>query len=151
MEFTVSEIGVVSSPVKDGVDTQWGEVTSEIQIQQQFKGSLKGLETFSHAIIVFYMHRSTFNLETDLQRKPQGRDDMPSIGIFSQRAKHRPNPIGITVVAIVSVNDDSLKVKGLDAIDGSPVLDIKPYYPVFDLKEEALTPKWVDLLMKDYF
>jgi tRNA (Thr-GGU) A37 N-methylase len=76
---------------------------------------------------------------------------MPLIGIFAQRAKHRPNPIGITSVQIVSVQENSLKVRGLDAIDGTPVLDIKPYFPIYDLKDTATTPQWVDILMKDYF
>jgi tRNA (Thr-GGU) A37 N-methylase len=54
-------------------------------------------------------------------------------------------------VEIVSVEENSIEVKGLDAIDGTPVLDIKPYYPVYDMKKEATTPEWVDILMRDYF
>ncbi|WP_010244317.1 tRNA (N6-threonylcarbamoyladenosine(37)-N6)-methyltransferase TrmO [Acetivibrio cellulolyticus] len=151
MELKLESIGIVKSPVIEGVDNNWGEVKSEIIVDSEFAAGLKGLEEFSHAIIVYFMHKSSFCIETDLQRRPQGRDDMPIEGIFSQRAKHRPNPIGITSVQIVSVQDNILRVKGLDAIDGTPVLDIKPYYPVYDMKQEAKTPEWVDVLMKNYF
>ena len=76
---------------------------------------------------------------------------MPEVGIFAQRAKHRPNPIGITAVELVTREGNVLKVRGLDAIDGTPVLDIKPYYPAFDLIEKPEVPEWVKRLMLDYF
>ena len=76
---------------------------------------------------------------------------MPIVGIFSQRAKDRPNPIGITAVKIVDVGDDYLEVRGLDAINTTPVLDIKPYYPEYDRIKNPATPNWVKRLMKGYF
>lgn len=151
MEFKLHSIGIVHSPVKEGVDHDWGEVLSEVHVDPAYAEGLKGLSDFSHCILIFYMDRSSFDPETDLIRRPQGREDMPETGIFSQRAKHRPNPIGITAAGILSVKGNILKVKGLDAIDGTPVLDIKPYFPVYDMRPEARTPEWVDLLMKDYF
>ena len=75
---------------------------------------------------------------------------MPLVGIFSQRGKNRPNRIGMTSVEIVAVTDDTLVVKGLDAVDGTPVLDIKPYYPVYD-RRDATVPEWVNRLMEHYF
>lgn len=75
---------------------------------------------------------------------------MPLVGIFSKRGKDRPNRIGMTSVEIVSVSEDRLVVKGLDAIDGTLILDIKPYYPVYD-KKDAVVPEWVDRLMEHYF
>ena len=72
------------------------------------------------------------------------------VGIFSQRAKDRPSPIGVTSCEIVRIEGGILSVRGLDAINGTPVLDIKPYYPVYDQKA-AQTPAWVDVLMKEYF
>jgi tRNA-Thr(GGU) m(6)t(6)A37 methyltransferase TsaA len=92
-----------------------------------------------------------FDAARDLVRRPQGRADMPKLGIFAQRAKHRPNPIGVTTVELVKVEDNVLTVRGLDAIDGTPVLDIKPYFPVFDRVDEANVPEWVNRLMGDYF
>ncbi len=76
---------------------------------------------------------------------------MPEVGIFAQRAKDRPNPIGITAVKIVTVGSGYLEVKGLDAINGTLILDIKPYYPQYDLINDAKVPEWVERLMKDYF
>jgi tRNA (Thr-GGU) A37 N-methylase len=73
------------------------------------------------------------------------------VGIFSQRAKDRPNPIGITAVEIISVGDDYLEIKGLDAINETPILDIKPYYPHYDKIDSPKVPEWVDRLMKNYF
>ena len=76
---------------------------------------------------------------------------MPEVGIFAQRAKHRPNPIGITAVELIERRGGVLVVKGLDAIDGTPVLDIKPYCPAFDSRPAARAPQWFETLMKNYF
>jgi tRNA (Thr-GGU) A37 N-methylase len=77
--------------------------------------------------------------------------DMPYVGILSQRAKHRPNPIGITAVKLIKVKANVLKVQGLDTIDGTPILDLKPYYPQYDTIAEARTPGGVDIIMSEYF
>jgi tRNA-Thr(GGU) m(6)t(6)A37 methyltransferase TsaA len=144
-------IGVVRSPVKEGVDEGWGSVVAEIHLREEYAPGLRGLEEFSHVIVVFLMHQATFSPSDDLVRHPRGRADMPKVGIFAQRAKHRPNPIGLTAVRLLSVAGNVLIVQGLDAIDGSPVLDIKPYFPVFDRVDEATTPERVDRLMEGYF
>jgi len=90
----IKYIGTITSPVTDAVDEKWGEVISEIHLDESLAPGLKGLEDFSHIIVIFYMHKSSFDKRTDLIRHPQGRKDMPETGIFAQRAKHRPNPIG---------------------------------------------------------
>ncbi len=144
-------IGIVQSPVMEGVDENWGDVVAKIRLRDGLAKGLAGLEQFSHAIVVFYMHQSSFQPEDDLIRRPRGRQDMPPVGIFAQRAKHRPNPIGLTAVEIVEVSAGTLTVKGLDAIDGTPVLDIKPYVPAFDRVSDAHTPEWIDRLMQGYF
>ncbi len=144
-------IGTVRSPVSEGVDKDWGGVVAEIHLADHLAPGLRGLEQFSHVLVVFFMHKSSFAPETDLVRRPQGRSDMPESGIFAQRAKHRPNPIGVTAVELVSVHGNVVTVKGLDAIDETPVLDIKPYFPVYDRVEKALVPEWVYRLMIGYF
>ncbi len=146
----LEQIGVVRSPVTEGVDEGWGSVTSEVVIDEGYAHGLTGLDAFSHVLVVFYMHRYTFDADSDLVRRPQGRPDMPEVGIFAQRAKHRPNPIGVTAVELVSLEGNVVTVRGLDAIDGTPVLDVKPYFPAFD-RRGADTPSWVDDLMKNYF
>lgn len=144
-------IGTVESPVRDAVDESWGSIESKIHLKSSFASGLQGIDGFSHIIVVFFMHQSTFDPASDLVRRPQGRPDMPQIGIFAQRARHRPNPIGITAVRLIGIEGNVLKVKGLDAIDGTPVLDIKPYFPAFDRVQGAVIPEWVERLMEGYF
>jgi len=144
-------IGLVRSPVTEGVDCGWGGVVSEIHVDGALADGLKGLESFSHVLVLFHMHRSTWTPASDLIRRPQGRSDMPELGIFAQRAKHRPNPIGVTAVRLLGVDGNVLRGQGRDAIDGTPVLDIKPYFPRFDTRTDASIPEWVERLMVEYF
>lgn len=146
-----SYIGYIKTLISQKVDHNWGENCSEIVIHEDLADGLKGLTDFSHIIVVFHLNEAKFIKENHLVRKPQGRKSMPDIGIFAQRGKDRPNPIGITAVKLISVNRNIISVRGLDAINGTPVLDIKPYYPQYDLKSDAQVPDWVNILMKDYF
>ena len=151
MKIEFESIGTVNNSVTDKKDIGWGENVSRIVINPELKGGLMGLSEFSHIVVVYYLHEAKFNMEKHLTRRPRDREDMPLSGIFSQRAKDRPNPIGITSVKLVSVDDNVITVKGLDAVDGTPVLDIKPYFPVYDSKSNAEIPEWVDRLMDNYF
>ncbi len=144
-------IGFVRNEIIHPYYHEWGEVLSEIIINKEFAKGLIGLDDFSHALIIFYMHQATYVEEKHLVRHPQEREELPKIGIFAQRAKHRPNPIGITAVQIIEIKENILSVKGLDAINDTPVLDIKPYFPDFDFREGAKTPEWVQEVMKYYF
>lgn len=144
-------IGTVQSPQTEAVDEGWGEIVSEIKLQSGLGAGLEGLSDFSHALVIFFMHEARFDWKNDVVRRPQGRGDMPDIGIFSQRARTRPNSIGVTAVEIIKVEGDVVSVKGLDAIDGTPVLDIKPYFPQYDHVEDAKVPDWVGRLMEGYF
>ena len=149
--MNLEPIGIVHAPVSAQVDERWGDVVSEIHLVEPLASGLLGIETFSHALVLFFMHEAAFDPAADLVRRPRGRDDLPEVGIFAQRAKHRPNPIGLTAVRIVGHEGNVLRVQGLDAIDGTPVLDIKPYVPVFARVDGAVTPPWVDEIMTDYF
>ena len=150
-DIRISPIGVVHNSILEPVDEDWGKVVSRISVGKSYAPGLRGLNQFSHAIILTYFHRAEFDAEKHLVRRPRGLPSMPDIGIFSQRAKDRPNPIGVTSVSILRVGDDFLEVRGLDAIDGTPVLDIKPYYPQFDLVTQPSIPAWVNELMAGYF
>lgn len=150
-EIKLEPIGYVLSSVTERMDKNWGEIKSKIILNSEYTGALLGLENFSHVIIVTYLHQAKYEKEKHLQRRPRNLETMPKVGIFSQRAKDRPNPIGITAVKIISVGDDYLEIKGLDAINETPVLDIKPYYPQYDKIDSAKVPEWVDRLMKNYF
>ncbi len=144
-------IGSVRSPVREGRDDAWGGVVSEIVLRSELAAGLQGLDGCSHALVVYWMHEARFDPAAHLVRRPRDRADLPELGIFAQRAKHRPNPIGVTSVRIVRIEGATLGVQGLDAIDGTPVLDVKPHFPVFDAPDGATVPAWVDELMTGYF
>ena len=150
-KIKLEPIGYVLSSVNERMDENWGEIKSKIILNSKHTGALLGLENFSHAIIVSYLHQANYKKEKHLQRRPRNLETMPKVGIFSQRAKDRPNPIGITAVEIITVGDDYLEIKGLDAINETPILDIKPYYPHYDKIDSPKVPEWVDRLMKNYF
>jgi tRNA (adenine37-N6)-methyltransferase len=149
--FLLKPIGVVQSPVKEPVDENWGAVTSRILLEPEYGPGLFGLGDFSHVTVVTYLHKASFDPARHLQRRPRGLEHMPKVGIFSQRAKDRPNPLGVTAVKLLAVGENQITVQGLDAIDGTPVIDIKPYYPQYDRVDTASVPAWVDELMKRYF
>ena len=150
-ELVLRPVGYVSSAFAEREDKDWGETEARVRLKPEFAGALLGLEGFSHVLIVTYLHKAAYERERHLQRRPRNLETMPVVGILSQRAKNRPNPIGVTAVKVVGVGHDFLDVKGLDAIDGTPVLDIKPYYPQFDRIAEPRVPEWVDRLMVGYF
>ena len=149
--FALRPIGFVRSPVTDAVDEGWGVVESRIVLEPEYRPGLRGLGDFSHVVVVALLHGARFDPARHLIRRPRGLAEMPELGIFAQRAKDRPNPLGITVVRLLAVEPDSIAVRGLDAIDGTPVLDLKPYFPEFDSARDAVVPGWVERLMRGYF
>ena len=144
-------IGFVKSDVTEKVDSGWGAVVSQIVVDEDLKDGLKGLDGFSHLKIIYHLNEAGFVKERDLVRRPKNREDLPLVGIFAQRSKDRPNGIGISSVKLISVDDNVVTVQGFDAINNTPVFDIKPYYSRYDLKPDATTPEWVDVIMQDYF
>lgn len=151
MKIEIEPIGFVRSPVHDPVEENWGKVVSEIHIDEALAPGLKNLEDWSHVVVIFYMHEIRFDPERHLVRRPRGRDDMPQVGAFAHRSRYHPNTIGITAVRMVGVEGNIVRVRGLDAIDGTPVLDIKPYAPVYDGVQEPMVPAWFIRLMQGYF
>jgi tRNA-Thr(GGU) m(6)t(6)A37 methyltransferase TsaA len=149
--FAVEPIGWVRGPVSEPVDEAWGAVESNIVVEPALRAGLRGLEDFSHLVVVTLLHRARFEPQRHLVRRPRRLAEMPQLGIFAQRAKDRPNPLGVTTVAIVAVREDGVAVRGLDAIDGTPVLDLKPYFAEFDAVAGARAPAWVAALMRGYF
>jgi len=150
-EIRLSPIGHVRSEVTLQRDDAWGAVAARLELLPEFVPGLLGLEEFSHAVVLTYLHEATYDPGRHLRRKPRGLEHLPTIGIFAQRAKDRPNPIGVTAVRIVAVDEGALLVRGLDAIDGTPILDIKPYVPDFDKVTDATVPAWLREIMQGYF
>ncbi len=149
--FSLRAIGRVVSPVTERTDSGWGEVVSRVVLEPEYRPGLAGLGDFSHVIVVTLLDRASFDPARHLVRRPRGLASMPLLGIFAQRAKDRPNPIGITAVPLLEVAQDGITVRGLDAVDGTPVLDLKPYVPQYDAVASPKVPAWVDELMRGYF
>jgi tRNA-Thr(GGU) m(6)t(6)A37 methyltransferase TsaA len=144
-------IGVVRNAVREPTDEGWGRVVSEVVLDEAFAAGLDGIEEFSHVLILYWMHRAAETEPVRMRRRPQGRADMPEVGIFAQRARHRPNPLGVTAARLLRRDGRRLVVQGLDAIDGTPVVDVKPYVPQFDSVETPRVPEWFHRLMEGYF
>lgn len=148
-----SPIGVVHSPALEPVANVWGGIKCRIDLDSSrfTPECLRGLGDFSHVEVVFFFHRVPESEIATGSRHPRNRPGSPSVGIFAQRGKARPNRIGVTICRLLSVKDLSLEVLGLDAIDGTPVLDIKPYMREFAARGEIRQPEWVEELMRGYW
>jgi tRNA-Thr(GGU) m(6)t(6)A37 methyltransferase TsaA len=149
--ITLRAIARVRNDITQPVDTGWGNVQSAIVLKPEWEGAFDGLDQFSHALILTYLHQvAAGHPKIPVRRHPRNRADMPLLGVLSQRARVRPNPIGVTACEIISADARELIVRGLDAIDGTPVLDVKPYVPLFDRIESPVVPPWVNELFTDY-
>lgn len=152
-QITLRPIGRVGSPRTEVIDDDWGTIENTIALDaDQFTEAVTaGLGEFSHVDVVFFFDRVDEAKITLGSRHPRNREDWPLVGIFAQRAKARPNRIGVTTCELVSVDGLTLTVRGLDAIDGTPVLDIKPHVVEFQARGEVRQPDWMHQLMKGYW
>jgi tRNA-Thr(GGU) m(6)t(6)A37 methyltransferase TsaA len=149
----VEPIGWVRSSRSDPIDDDWDAVTATISLDaERFSPeALAGLDQFSHVEVVFVFDQvEAADIETGA-RHPRGNVEWPEVGIFAQRAKMRPNRIGVSVCRLVEVDRLVLRVQGLDAIDGTPVLDIKPYMSEFGARGDVHQPAWSRELMAGYW
>jgi len=140
----VKPIGVVRSSVKEPRMGGWESLESTIVVQDRWAGALDGLEAFSHIFVIYWIHLvSERAQETTTHVHPRGDHRIPLQGVFATRSPVRPNPIGLKVVALVERRGNVLRVRGLDAIDGTPVLDLKPYFFYYDGVPESTVADWV--------
>ncbi|SEP64641.1 tRNA-Thr(GGU) m(6)t(6)A37 methyltransferase TsaA [Faunimonas pinastri] len=153
MSFTIEPIGSVRGGRAEPVDDDWGSSRSVVQLDESLftADALAGLEAFSHAEVTFLFHLVPPEEIERGSRHPRGRRDWPLVGIFAQRGKNRPNRIGVTICRILAVEGTRLEVEGLDAIDGTPVIDIKPVMREFLPRAEVHQPEWVSELMARYW
>lgn len=142
-KITLTAIGVVKNNIKKPRFGSFKNEVSEIILKEKFTDALKGIEDYSHLIIVFWMDKVKDKVIT---HRPQGNPDVPIVGIFSCRCPQRPNPVAVTTVKLLSRQGNKLKVKGLDILNGTPIIDIKPYWPVYDEVKGVKIPKWVNKL-----
>lgn len=143
--ITLKPIGVVRNEVKELPRPKQGfrEIVSDIVISDSLTESLDGLEDFSHIVVLFWMHRLAADAELPIKRHPVGKEELPLVGVLAWRSASRPNSIGKTTVRLLQRQGNILRVKGLDAIDGTPIIDIKPHVPGYDSAVDATVPSWL--------
>jgi len=144
-EIKLNPVAIVRNEIAETGLRDSSETISDIIVNHQFSDALDGLGQFSHMIIIFWMHKSPAWDTSMSKTHPQRRTDLPLVGIFATRSPVRPNPIGVTVVELLGRKDNILTVKGLDTVDNTPVLDIKPYFPPKH-DERIKVPDWVNKL-----
>ncbi len=141
--MTLKAIGVVRNEVKQPLRHGWREIVSDIVVNSNLTEALDNLDEFSHIIVLYWMHQLPAGKQLSLKVHPMGKPELPLVGRFATRSPNRPNPVGQATVRLLERRGNILKVKGLDAIDGTPVIDIKPYIPGYDSASDAKAPPWI--------
>jgi tRNA-Thr(GGU) m(6)t(6)A37 methyltransferase TsaA len=152
MPYTMEPVAFVTAVRANPEDDFWGgEVAAMTLIDSIDESALHGLETFSHVEVIFVFNQVSDDKVVLGARHPRNNEVWPKVGIFAQRAKGRPNRMGSTICKLIAVEGRTLKVRELDAIDGTPVLDIKPVIKEFLPREPTHQPSWVTELMSSYW
>ena len=151
MNILLEPVAFVKNTRTDLSDDFWGSVVSELELVENLPAeAFNGIDEFSHLEIIFYFNKSDKS-KIVFSGHPRGNKDWPDTGIFAQRKKDRPNALGLTIVELVKREGNKIWVRYLDAIDGTPVLDIKPVMKEFLPVNEILQPEWSKELMKKYW
>jgi len=152
MQISLDPIGYIRGGRVEASDDNWAAEIAAIELVKPYDAqSILGIEAFSHLEIVCFFHQvSEDSIETG-SRHPRGNKDWPSVGIFAQRGRNRPNRLGVSIARLVGCQGTQLIVAGLDAIDGTPVLDIKPVMKEFLPQGEIRQPEWSTELMRGYW
>ena len=152
--IVLQQLGEIRAPRTEVIDDFWGNTISTIELDGSLFTSeaVQGLSDFSHLLVVYYLDKVADEKVLWSAGHPRGNRDWPKVGIFAQRKKDRPNKIGVSICELLEVNGLTLKVKALDAIDRTPVLDIKPHVKEFNPKSDKVRqPAWMTELMKNYY
>lgn len=150
--LSMKPVGTVRSTRKKVTDDDWLRESVHIELNPGFQAdALAGLTEFSHVEVLFFMDQVEPQKIEVSARHPRNNPEWPKIGIFAQRGKNRPNQIGLTVCEILKVEGSKLHLKGLDAVEGTPVLDIKPWMSEFGPRGPVRQPEWSRELMSDYW
>lgn len=140
----IKPLGIAKNNIEKPTLPGWKDVITKIIIDKNYAKGLDGIEDYSHIIIVYWMDKER---ECHLKHHPQGRNDIPFVGIFACRCPQRPNRIAISTVESVGRKGNVITVKGLDIVNGTSILDIKPYTPQYDEVKKAKVPTWVSKLV----
>jgi tRNA-Thr(GGU) m(6)t(6)A37 methyltransferase TsaA len=151
MEIKLKPIATVRNSRTELIDDNWAQIISEIELANDIPTEVFSCITdFSHLEIIFYFDKAKQE-EIIYSGRPRGNPSYPVAGIFAQRKKDRPNSIGLCIVELIAHRERVIVVKYLDAIEGTPVLDIKPVFKEFQPKGKIRQPAWVGDLMKGYW
>ena len=152
MNYNVRAIAFIRNERSEALDDNWDDVVSTVELAQDVPSeSLRGLADFSHGEIVFFADWAEDVPPAPWHRRPRGRTEWPDVGVFAQRNKDRPNRILLTTVAIETLTERSFSARGLDGIDGTPVLDIKPVFRWSVPSGELRVASWSEELGQHYF
>jgi tRNA (Thr-GGU) A37 N-methylase len=153
VSLALTPIGRVRGGRAEPTDDAWGTVEAEIRLDPAVLGpeAALGLDAFSHVVVVFVFDRIDPAKVERNARHPRGRTDWPRAGILAQRGSPRPNRLGVTCCRLLGVDGMVLRVQGLDAIDGTPVLDVKPHMTGFDPRGGVREPDWAREIMQGYW
>ena len=141
---SIDPIGAVSNGEHDPARLDWSEVESAIGMREGLGETLLGLEGYSHVIVIGWLDRVPAELRRRPRAYPAGDERLPLQGALALRGGARPNPLSLTVCRLLAVEGDSVRVRGLDLVDGTPVLDLKPYVPFYDAPPGATIPRWAE-------
>jgi len=151
MDILLQPVAFVKNTRTDLSDDYWGNIVSEIELAEGIPAkAFNGIDEFSHLEIIFHFDKSDKSKAVFFGH-PRGNINWPEVGIYAQRKRDRPNAIGITMVELIKRESNKIWVKYLDAIDGTPILDIKPVMKEFLPAGEIRQPDWSKELMKDYW
>ena len=168
--YTIKPVGVVKSVLKEPAlieesgdllfrpvdenakkkEEKISELVSEIVIDDSYSGIVDGIEDFSHVLVLYWAHKTSEEARSLTKVHPMGRKDFPLVGIFATCSPVRPNPILVTAVKLLERNGNTLRVQGLEAIDGSPVIDIKPYNPHYYLVKNIRISWWMKEIQREF-
>ena len=143
-EITIKPLGVAKNNVNKPMLPGWKDIITEIEINENYSKGLDGIEDYSHVIVVYWMDKEK---ECHLRHHPQSREDIPFVGIFACRCPQRPNRIAMSTVELLERKGNVIKVRGLDIVNGAPIIDLKPYTPEYDEVTDAKVPEWVNRLV----
>ena len=124
-------------------------MASDVILDPTLEEALEGIEEYSHLLVLFWLSRVPKGRRNLKKIHPKSREDLPLVGIFATRTQYRPNPVGLTLVRLIWRKKNILRVRGLDALHGTPVIDIKPISPLKEFLKEPRVPKWYDQLGKE--
>lgn len=152
MKIELKPIGFVKNKRIEIEDDHWGSVISTIELAEDIiVEAFEGIDAFSHLEIIFYMDKVKTEKAVAQYRHPRNNKRLPKLGTFAQRNKNRPNKIGLTTVKLLERKGRTIVVQQLDAIDGTPILDIKPVMVEFEPKGAIIQPQWTAEIMENYW